>query len=442
MKGVRFGIGLVVVLAGSLSAEAQSQSQQPETVRSLEDAVRLAVERNERAGIATERENAAKARVDRARAFFFPTVGVQGSWTRRPSARTARVGDRDVVIQAQNAFAATATLGVTLFNGSLFPQYRAAVREAEATSLESQDDRRLLAFEAADAYLLTLSAQQVREAAERRKAFAREALEDAETRAQAGLVSTHDVTRARLELSVAEQSATTAEGNAANALLQLGFLVDASIADSLQDPDGLFPQSPGAHEPQALAQQAREERPDLLALVKRAEAAEALAEEPLWRWIPSLGLGAQYRLTNEAGLAGRNQDWSAAVTLNWTLWDGGVRIAERAERLAQARATRLEARFVERRSAVEVNAALVALRTAEAAVKQALVSQEVARRNAEESQVLYGQGLARALEVTDAAQQLFEAEVSLARERYARALAWLDLRAALGLDPLGREVAP
>jgi hypothetical protein len=42
--------------------------------------------------------------------------------------------------------------------------------------------------------------------------------------------------------------------------------------------------------------------------------------------------------------------------------------------------------------------------------------------------------------VSDASAGLFDAEVALARERYGLALAMLDLRAALGLDPAGQEV--
>jgi hypothetical protein len=50
--------------------------------------------------------------------------------------------------------------------------------------------------------------------------------------------------------------------------------------------------------------------------------------------------------------------------------------------------------------------------------------------------------LATALEAIDANVQLFEAEVELARARLTLGLAFLDLRAGLGLDPLGRELLP
>jgi outer membrane protein TolC len=57
----------------------------------------------------------------------------------------------------------------------------------------------------------------------------------------------------------------------------------------------------------------------------------------------------------------------------------------------------------------------------------------------DETGELYRQGLASALAVSDANLRLFEAEVALARARFGLGLALLDLRAAQGLDALGKE---
>ena len=64
---------------------------------------------------------------------------------------------------------------------------------------------------------------------------------------------------------------------------------------------------------------------------------------------------------------------------------------------------------------------------------------DAGRKNANEAAILYRQGLARALEVTDANVARFEAEVGFARSQYAVALTLLGLRSALGLDPSGKE---
>lgn len=414
-----------------LAAILLTSSAWAEDALTLERAVQLALERNERSLIATQRVEAAEARVFKARSFFFPDVAVSATYTRQPERLPFRPADSLIGV---------ASLQMTLFDGRSFPLYRMAAREAEATAFEAVNTKRLVAFEAADAFLQTLSAQQVAEAAVQRRELAARALEETTVRQKAGLVSSNDATRAQLELADATQAATRAQNTAQLSAIQLAYLLDAKF-DRLELASDVVPESAApAENEEVLVARALEERADLAAAALRVEAAEAYAQEPLWRWVPSLGLGAQYSLRNtETALSG-NQDWNASVSLSWVLFDGFERVADRQERLALANIASLSREATRRSIALEVQAALVALANANAAVKQAEVAATVARQYAEETGVLYGQGLARAFEVADANVQRFEAEVTLARGRYARALAWLDLRAAVGQDPLGREM--
>lgn len=59
-----------------------------------------------------------------------------------------------------------------------------------------------------------------------------------------------------------------------------------------------------------------------------------------------------------------------------------------------------------------------------------------ADRSIEETQVLYQQGLARAIELTTANGQRFDAEITRVSARLSLEQACFDLRAALGLNPL------
>ena len=67
------------------------------------------------------------------------------------------------------------------------------------------------------------------------------------------------------------------------------------------------------------------------------------------------------------------------------------------------------------------------------------MAQDVARKNAAETAELYRQGLASALQVADANVSLFDADVALVRQRFNLGVAFLNLEAALGLDPFGKE---
>jgi outer membrane protein TolC len=402
----------------------------------LDRAVALATERNETALAAQRRAEAADARVARARAFFFPELTVSGTYTRRLH-ENVRDGE---VLQTRNAFSSTAIARMALFDARGFPLYRAARLEGEAAELDAREARRLVGFEAADAFLTTLGNQQVYEAAVRRLEFARQSLLDARARAEVGLASTNDVTRAELEVSNAEVQLASARGSADTSRIELGFLLVSSVQGPLALPEPLLAQAAGnIEQPPWLAQEAEGRRLDILSARLKVQAQEAAAREPLARLFPSLGVTGQYRITNEPGFAGRRGDGFLALDLTWNLFDGGERYADRRERVALAQALDLEATARTRRVGVDIQRAQVQLTNAQAALRQSELAASQARRNAEETGILYRQGLSTALAVADASLRLFEAEVAMAQARYTLGVALLDLRAALGLDPLGKE---
>ncbi|MFY0567758.1 TolC family protein [Archangium lansingense] len=406
----------------------------------LERAVSLAAERNETALSAQARSEAAEARVARARAFFLPRLNVSATYTRRLAEVVREVGGEQVVVQARNALSGNATATVPLLDARGFPLLKAANRDREATALDAVEARRQVGFQAADAFLTTLGLQQVAQAAERRLAYARQSLEEAKARAKAGLASVNDVTRAELDVATAEAELADAVGQAETSRLELGYLLVAPVEGPLAAPETLLGEASRPVESFAgLAENALERRPDILSANLRVEQQRALAQEPLARLLPTLSATGQYSLTNEAGLSGRNWNAFVAVNLGWSLFDGGERYADRRERLALARALELDAAARTRRVDVAVEQSHVALRTSQSSLNRSQVAFEAARQNAEETSILYRQGIASSLALSDAQVRQFEAEVALARARYALGSALLGLRAAVGLDPLGKE---
>lgn len=433
MKAALMAFAAVTVATTAAAAESLT----------LERAIDLALARNERVAAADARVEAAEATVSRARAFFFPDVNLSGTYTRRRYESTREIGGETVTIQSKNALGSTNQLTATLFNARAFPLYRQARLNSEGTRLESADEKRRVTFEAADAFIITLSLEQVLSAAGRRRDLAKATLEDARARFEAGLVSSNDVTRAELELATAERDLRRATGDVEAARLALGNLLDTRIEGPLTPP-AQFLDSAAA--PRSLSEAeidtARERRFDLQAESRRVAALEEFAKEPGARFIPNLGLLAQHRYTNEAGLSGRTNDGFVSMTLNWNVFDGGEWRAERAERLALARAAKLELQERERSAETEVRTALARLDSERSSLEQANAAFDAARRNANETNELYRQGLASALELADANFRLFDSEVAQARARYQLALAYLDLRSALGLEAAPKEATP
>lgn len=402
----------------------------------IEQALELARTRNERAQVAKWQATAAQARVDRARSFFLPELSLIGRYTRRLHETRRTIAGESVVTQAQNRLDAFASLRMTLLDPRGFPLYAAAKHDAEAERLNASEAQRLLAFETGQVFVNALSLAHVEDAASRRLELARHNLREAQARFEAQLVSSNDVTQARLEVATANRARVRAQADRAAAVLMLGFLTGSEI-DGLASPDVLLAEAVAARPGPQELEAAQRERIDLRALKARADALEAQAVEPLMRLLPALNFAGQYQVTNDPGIIGRNADGFAALELGWTLFDGGERYAERRERLAQAKAARLNAEALSRGLGAELKTAAVALDAARAALDEAQVAFEAAEQNAKERSILYQQGLSSALELANANVLRFDAQVALARERFALALALFDLRAAQGLGPLG-----
>ncbi len=428
------GLGLILFLAAGLAAQ-----DRPLT---LDDAVSLALERNERSVGTLEEMAAANARVQRARSFFLPTLTSTSALTRRPYERRITVGENEVVIQRLVGLSETLSLNLTLFDIRSLSGLAAVRAQRNASVAASAEGRRQLTFEVSQAFLATLGVAQVREASGRRFAFAGQNLEAAKARYAAGLASVNDVTRAELEYATAEVGVTQVQGQVETSTLQLGYLLDApeAVRGELAVPEFLIEAaSAEAADVEALVEEALARRLDVGSLRWAATARRHLAKEPMLRWVPSLSASGRYVMTNEAGFSGKTWNWNVGATLTWTFFDGLARFADNKEQKALARLADLDLQAAMRRVDVEVREALVSLDNQRASLKQAAAAHEVAKKNASETTELYRQGLASALEVADANVRLFEAEVALVQERYGLGVAFLNLEAALGLDPFGKE---
>lgn len=410
---------LVLVVSPFLSAQ--------DAPLTIERAVQLAVERNERAAIADTTVDAAEARVRRGRTAFFPRVDIAGNMS------------ADFDDGTERTLSTSAVLSQTLFDARIFPLYRQLRLERDAARLSADDSRRLLAFDAAAAFLTTLSFEQVLLAADHRRTFAQQNLDDVRARFEAGLVSSNDVTRAELELATAVRLLAQATGDVQSSRVDLETLLKAGVPGSLAAPDSLLEAAaaPPALDAAKIAA-AQQRRSDIGATRTRVEALRAFAEEPSKRFIPTVFLNAQTRNINEGAITNRNNDGFVGVTVAWPVFDAGTRSAETAERNALVRGAELQLEAALRSVAQEMRGGAVQLSTEQAALREAIAALRAARKNADETTALYREGLASALELADANQRLFEAEVAEVTARYRMALAYLQLREAEGIGPVER----
>ena len=428
LRGPRFWLGSGLAIALAL-AGARACADGP---LRLEEAVAQALSTNERAAKSRLRVDVADGQLDRARTAFFPTLAASGSGTVRPEAdKSGRIGSTTTSL----------TLSQPILSASAFPQYAQARHQLESEKWGAKQDRRQLAYDAARAFLQTLSAEHVADAAVRRLERARANKDNADARAATGLASVNDATRAALDLTTAERDRVGAQASVTRAYLTLGFLIGHAVKPPLAAPERTTSAASGFEsDVKDGARRALERRADVISARERTEASRASADEPLFRLVPTVSAQAQLRVLPAPLPTETTTDETATLNLVWTIFDSGSRYADRRTRLAQAESQALDESLLRRSVETDVATAMASLKAARESLRFADEGVAAAVRNTDETEILYKQGLARALELTDANGRRFDAEVSRESAKLAMEQAYLDLRFALGLGPVDEDV--
>jgi outer membrane protein TolC len=439
MMGRRF-LPLLALVPTLVAAAARADTPPPSAAPpappaataalALEEALRLALANNERALKAPLRVEVAAGALDKARTAFLPTLSATGTGALHPRDKNDRLWSGGGSLQ----------LNQPILNMSAFPLYAQARHTLESERWGAAQDKRLLAFDTARAFVVCLTSERLLDVSRQKLDRARAIQKNAEARAKAQLASSNDVTLAMVDSASAARDVATAEGNVAKAYVQLSFLVGKTVTGPLADPDRTMRAAEtGAFRMDDVTRLAEGRRPDVRSAEEKTAALRESAKEPLYRLAPTLALSGQVKLTIDPVPPDKLHDESAQLTLTWNIYDAGVRYADRRQRLAQAESQALDERALRRSIATDVAAALASLRAAREAYRLAGEGVEATRKHTAETETLYQQGLARALEVVEANSRRFEAEVNRETTKFAMAQAYLDLRLAIGLDPAEDE---
>ncbi len=265
---------------------------------------------------------------------------------------------------------------------------------------------------------------------------------DTQARADAQLTSSNDVTRAKVDLAGSGRELEADKGALANAYIQLSFLLNAPVSGPLVSPDATLAaaQAP-LGSPDNLVKLALDRRPDVVVDKEAVIAARHFASEPLLRLVPTIGLqGTASGTSNVPRRPSSGTRRRSPATLTWTLYDAGARYADKHSRDAQAMIADLNLQQLVRNVDAQVRSAVALLAAAQAEFQVAAQARDAARQNVDETAILYRQGLAKAIELVDANDSRFTAEVNYAVAQYTMAQAYLTLRQAIGLEPLGTEL--
>ncbi|MBC7286805.1 MAG: TolC family protein [Armatimonadetes bacterium] len=408
-------------------------------VLTIDDVARLAAERNRSVQQAEQALMAALAAVEQARAAQRFTVALQAQINNhKPAASfsvplpTGKTVSVDIIptISWQAGIAATQPI---YHGGQLYYREALARLGADVSQLELERQRREAVSQARQLFFAVLQAQEMQNVAAENVSRAARHLQDARARVEAGAAPGFDVIRAEAEVANANDGLVAARAAVEKAMAALKTLLAIPVTQEirLQAPEPSLLEEADLQQAIDLALRCRPE-------VQAADTGVKLAQTrvQLARAIskPSVDLVARYQHTSSAGFAGHHWGWDVGVQLSKLIFDNGLTDAAVAEAVAEVGKAEQAAQQVREAIALEVHQAWVELREA----REKIAAAEKGVREAEEAMRIadlrYQEGVAPAVEVTDARAALMAARANLINARFAYEQARVKLEHAVGLS--------
>ncbi len=396
---------------------------------SLEQALRVALERHPRLGQARAATRVAGARADQALSGYLPQVRGTASY-RRTEAQVRGNG-----IVGQNLYLAELSASQLIYDfGQTSGRYRAASSNLEALQQNETVTRQEVTLAVKNAYLQAHAQKALLDVSRETLANQLRHLAQVEGFVEVGTRPRIDLVQAQSDVESARLSLVNTENAYAVARAQLAQAMGLEVpADFEVSDQGL---APVAEEGAASADLFR------LAIANRAElkaqAALTRSQEQTLRAVkgaygPTLSVSTGIA---ESGPAPDSLSWSwnAQATLNWNLFQGGLTRAQVAEAHANLDSVTLQTASLRQQIFVEVEQARLGVRAAKQALSTAdkLVANTRERLNLAEGRYQVGAG--SILELADAQLALTTAQAQRVQADYMLSAARAALTKALGRE--------
>lgn len=453
-----------LVLAVLLAATAAfADAPTPPPTMTLDEALQTLDTNNLTLAQARGRASEAGGIVRQAMAGLLPTVAVGGAYTRNNAEAKLSMSvlldsiegginkispvpvklDRtnvpaDGIIQPLEAWNGTAMARVPLFAANAWPDYFATREARQAAELSVEAARLQLRAVLVQSATWATAAEEIAQASQRALDIAKAHEQSAQRAVIAGTATPLSHLQAKTEVVRRESDVVRTRSDLEKAWLTLGVLLGRPepVRIAVPEPE-VAPTLPALD---AQLQDALVMRPDLLASSHQVEAAEWQVSSAWWRLAPTVSASFSVVGSNVNYVTGLNYGWKASVDLTWALYDGGFRYGKRMQAEAQratARAALEQTQLQVRQEVIDARRDLDVAAQRLALAKQQKALAEEAEKTADRS---FEAGLISSLDVLDANDKLYLAEVGLADARAKVGMATAALAKATGslLEPAKR----
>lgn len=434
---------LLAPLSTTLPGLAFAQEATPGTADveriSLDEALSLARRNNRDLAQATARVAQAAEAINQAWSSVLPQVVAQGKYTHNYkevvlSFPNPQGGMSRVVVQKGEQLDGVVNATLPVIAPAAWSALSAARLSDEASRANYAASEATVLTATAQAYYALVGMDEMLRARASAIDVAKRTLSQAQVRLEAGTATKVDVQRAQVALLRAEQTARETDAGRAQAARGLGTLIGVHKPFAVEPPTPV-PAATPVTASDTLYDKSLNLRPEFRALSLSADASQAQARASAWRWAPSLSAFGTARLSNYAGFTGDKYFWAVGAQLDWALFEGGARDAQRRIALAQRRET--EARLAQLKETVSDDIAngRAQVEVKRSAEETAARSVDLAKETLDLVQSQYEAGTATQLDLLAAQDQLVGAQVELAQAHVDAAVADVTLRRAAGEFP-------
>lgn len=387
------------------------KNKPPELRLSLRDAMQAAVDENPDVQLFKERITQAEDQAFTQLGTMLPNVSATASGSRRRFFLGSFAGAAGVS-SPRDFYEARVSLTQNIFSLSLIQRWRAARTNIEVSSLDSETTKMDTMATVGLAYLETLRAQAAVKARMADVKLNNELLRLAVERKYAGMATSLDVTRAKVQLENEKQRLLVARNEYDRATLNLIRAIGLSFDVTLVLTDKLNLREVPEQTVEEALQVATENRVELKAQKKRERLAELSLSSVTMERVPSLtGSG-------DVGMIG-NQIPDALTTDNVQLlfsiplFDGGQREGRISESRSLVRQETIRTRDIRYQVALEVRDALLTLESTQQQVAVAKEGLRLSLKELDLARQRFSVGVATNIEVTDAQTRVAQARDNL-----------------------------
>ena len=367
---------------------------------------------------------AARYRVNQAFAPLLPQLSAQVGASR--SHNTILSGNQPTLQDRQLAdtFAAQLLLSQLLFDfGKNLAATDAARKLAEVEVENVELQRQLISATVKEAYTNTLFSQRLIRVQEQAQERAELNLRSAKGFFEVGTRPKSDVARAEVDVANAKLDLIRAKNALRSAIVALNTAMAINVDTWTQIVDNLIYQAV-VLDRQQLRSESLRQRPEYRSAKLTAAAAEARERKAFRDFLPDLTGQGAYGATQKD----LNEAWSIGLSLNWSFFDGGGRIARYQEAKALLEGARAAVKSTELSILQNVEQAEIAVEETAERIQAAQALVASAQENFRLAQGRFDAGVGTILELTDAQLALTQAQntESQALADYRIALARLD----------------